>query len=269
MNNNILLLVQGQSSCIPNVLLHQFFPFSLALSNMDHTQVLHTLASENKEVNTFLELCYLCELLTDLFLPSFYPTAPNAIYSHNFLMLPSMNSWTSFFLTINSNYTLHNWTSLNWHFQSPSTFFIYSDFSAVHNWPLLVNITSFSLSDCSLFWLSSYICKLFFYALCSWLSLFSLSPAMAGHQVLYLAFLFSRHPFSLSNLLYSCGFTIIHMLQAPLLTTIPTSISTFPNALWLSPHGCSHIEIGQNVNSCSLLSKLYRVMIKNMAFQVL
>lgn len=92
MNNNILLPVQGQSSCILNVLLHQFFPFYLALSNMDHTQVLHTLASENKEVNTFLELCYLCELLTDLFLPSFYPAAPNAIYSHNFLMLPSMNS---------------------------------------------------------------------------------------------------------------------------------------------------------------------------------
>lgn len=93
MNNNILLPVQGPSfSCIPSVLLHQFSPFSLALSNMDHTQVLHTLASENKEVNTFLELCYLCELLTDLFLPSFYPTAPNAIYSHNFLMLPSMNS---------------------------------------------------------------------------------------------------------------------------------------------------------------------------------
>lgn len=94
MNNNILLPVQGQSfSCIPNVLFHQFSPFSVALWNMDHTQVLHTLASENKEVNTFLELCYLCELLTDLFLPSFYfPTAPNAIYSHNFLGLPSMNS---------------------------------------------------------------------------------------------------------------------------------------------------------------------------------
>lgn len=53
---------------------------------------------------------------------------------------------------------------------------------------------------------------------------------MAGHQVLHLALLFSHYPFSLSNLLYPCDLTIIHMLLTPLLTTIPTSISTFPNA---------------------------------------
>ena len=40
MNDIILLLVQGQSfSCVPDVLLHQFSPFSLASSNIDHLYI--------------------------------------------------------------------------------------------------------------------------------------------------------------------------------------------------------------------------------------
>ena len=71
---------------------------------MDHIQVLHTLACENKIVNTFLELYYLYELLTALFLPSFYsPTAPNAIYSHSkcyLLSLQMLSILTTFYVTI-------------------------------------------------------------------------------------------------------------------------------------------------------------------------
>ena len=183
--------------------------------------------------------CSKCYLLS---LQMLSTLTPNAVYSHNFLCyhlwtLEHLSFWFPF-QTINSNYTLHNWTSLNWHLQNLSKVFIYSDLSAVPNWPLLVNITCFSLGDCSLFWLFSYICKLFFYALCSWFSLFSVSPAMAGHQVLHSALLFSHHLFSLSNLLYPCDLTIIQMLLAPLLTTIPTSISTFPNAC-----GYRHMDV--------------------------
>lgn len=71
---------------------------------MDHTRVLHTLARENKIVNTFLELYYLYEVLTALFLPSFYsPTAPNAIYSHSkcyLLSLQMLSILTTFYVTI-------------------------------------------------------------------------------------------------------------------------------------------------------------------------
>lgn len=115
------------------------------------------------------------------------------------------------FQTINSNYSLHNWTFLNWQLQSPSQFLILSDLSAMYNWTLLlVDIISLSLHDCPLSWWFSYICNLFFSALCPWLSLFSLSPTMAGHQVLHSALLSSHHPFSLRDLIYPHNLTIIH-----------------------------------------------------------
>lgn len=60
--------------------------------------------SENKIVNTFWNSYYLHELLTALFLPSFYsPTAPNAIYSHSkcyLFSLQMLSTLTNFYVTI-------------------------------------------------------------------------------------------------------------------------------------------------------------------------
>lgn len=210
-------------------MVHQFPPLPFASSNPAHLYVfpfvlnLLSFSTHWVKTNKMFSWIFLGRPIA-LFVPSFYCPTPNPVCSHCFSLSPSCTlehlSFKLPFQRINSNYTLYNWTFLNWQLQR---------LPSVPHLVLLSPQLSLPLVCLTMPYPDYFsIGNLFFFALCLQLSLFSLSPVVAGHQVLHLVLLSSHHP-QRSHLF--CGLAIIHTPHIPFLTTVPCSISSFPKVL--------------------------------------